>query len=816
MITNNIFPINSPGFYWYNFPGPGDYLCIVPDDGLKKLLSFQLNSEQSQRILGELLFRRWLYSGHSPRLFTSTIKSLIPLSLLKSFDTYVHSVRYTEIDTNALCSQCCKSSSSFLADAITGSAFVPEKAFARASERIKSFLNAHGYISVVTSNEEAILLPFLIKPGNPLITDINSIIIKGWVDDYKRVCEQFPDLNHYSIQIQCNLGERFTSKSYIDGPSFCLPVIVAYEREVNKRFGNIPVLSMISTGNIVGNNLKSVDGVREKQHLARKVEAQLFIAPTGSDAISDNASLFLRDGRNIYECIRQITDELENRKLIKWDWESASPRLGDSRARINNILSKGFTSRSEERIKVREFCQQNKGQRFFVSGSPGMGKSALMAQVVKEVVSGQTLEGEPCPRCPHVIAYFIGDNDPVKFSTTFRSQIDAIFPDVKYSHHEGIQLQTPEAEIYNLIQATNQRHPDERLILFLDGIDQCVDIIKCIPDDFPWRVIVSGCKTKETEKATREWEYQELELGRMDDASSKNMLAALLKSEPIAGLTDEWLNAAVKNADGLPVYLAALVRWVISQGKYTDLVHIPPSLEKMYEELVENISKKNQNTLCVIRLLSLTPDYASLTREILADYWKEDIVDVRVIVNDCAHVLDEDERHVLKLFHISFRDYVFHNLHAVQWLRELAEQGHAYAQYYLGNLYLDGRGVEKDLNACMQWYTKAIDQGFLTESLHCVVSRVRINIAILVKQFNHRRHPDECVALDEATIVQWYTCFAKRGDAQAQYKLGEMYAEGYGVKQSLEQALKWWRLAAEQGNEDAKAELIKYRRTEII
>ena len=38
-----------------------------------------------------------------------------------------------------------------------------------------------------------------------------------------------------------------------------------------------------------------------------------------------------------------------------------------------------------------------------------------------------------------------------------------------------------------------------------------------------------------------------------------------------------------------------------------------------------------------------------------------------------------------------------------------------------------------------------------------------------------------------------------RGDAASQYALGTMYAEGKGVKQNDEEALKWFRKAADQG-----------------
>lgn len=44
-------------------------------------------------------------------------------------------------------------------------------------------------------------------------------------------------------------------------------------------------------------------------------------------------------------------------------------------------------------------------------------------------------------------------------------------------------------------------------------------------------------------------------------------------------------------------------------------------------------------------------------------------------------------------------------------------------------------------------------------------------------------------------------------DAAAQYNLGLAYHKGLGVPQDYEEAVKWYRLAAEQGNADAQLSL---------
>jgi TPR repeat protein len=80
-----------------------------------------------------------------------------------------------------------------------------------------------------------------------------------------------------------------------------------------------------------------------------------------------------------------------------------------------------------------------------------------------------------------------------------------------------------------------------------------------------------------------------------------------------------------------------------------------------------------------------------------------------------------------------------------------AEQGHAFAQYNLGLMYDNGRGVLQDFK----------------------------------------------------TAVKWYTLAAEQGNADAQYSLGLMYANGDGVLQDYVYAQMWWNIAASSGNKKA-------------
>ena len=117
---------------------------------------------------------------------------------------------------------------------------------------------------------------------------------------------------------------------------------------------------------------------------------------------------------------------------------------------------------------------------------------------------------------------------------------------------------------------------------------------------------------------------------------------------------------------------------------------------------------------------------------------------------------------------------------ALRLLRPLAEQGHAGAQYNLGIMYANGRGVTQGYAEAVTWYRKAADQGH---------AGAQNNLGIMYA--NGRGVP-----LGFAEAVTWYRKAADQGHAGAQNNLGVTYEDGLGVPQNYVQAYKWYSLGA--------------------
>jgi len=73
------------------------------------------------------------------------------------------------------------------------------------------------------------------------------------------------------------------------------------------------------------------------------------------------------------------------------------------------------------------------------------------------------------------------------------------------------------------------------------------------------------------------------------------------------------------------------------------------------------------------------------------------------------------------------------------------------------------------------------------------------------------------VAKDAVEAVSWWRKAAEQGNAVAQFNLGNMYDNGEGIPKDAVEAVSWWRKAAEQGDARAHLELARmYRNGEGV
>ena len=116
---------------------------------------------------------------------------------------------------------------------------------------------------------------------------------------------------------------------------------------------------------------------------------------------------------------------------------------------------------------------------------------------------------------------------------------------------------------------------------------------------------------------------------------------------------------------------------------------------------------------------------------------------------------------------------------AAETWRPLAEKGDPTAQYLLGNLYADGKGVARDDAAAFKWFRLAADQGNAAAQYNVAASYAA----------------GVGVARNDVEAAGWFRRAADQGMPVAQLNLGLMHAAGNGVAKDNVEALKWFEVA---------------------
>ena len=136
-------------------------------------------------------------------------------------------------------------------------------------------------------------------------------------------------------------------------------------------------------------------------------------------------------------------------------------------------------------------------------------------------------------------------------------------------------------------------------------------------------------------------------------------------------------------------------------------------------------------------------------------------------------------------------DYV----QALTIFRQLAEQGHQWAQRRVGSMYAEGKGVPQDYQEALKWYRLAAAQ-------KNTPAQYSLGLAY---------EKGQGVPQDYQEALKWYRLAAAQGNASAQVNLGVMHANGRGVRQDFVRAYMWFNVAAAASSGDSGDRATKKR-----
>lgn len=148
-----------------------------------------------------------------------------------------------------------------------------------------------------------------------------------------------------------------------------------------------------------------------------------------------------------------------------------------------------------------------------------------------------------------------------------------------------------------------------------------------------------------------------------------------------------------------------------------------------------------------------------------------------------------EAQHDLAALYVAGQAGVMQNYErAAYWFKQAAAQGLANAAYNLGVLYHQGLGVDPDMAAALDWYRRAAQTGH---------PEAQYNLGIAyIEGIGTRYNP--------ALAAAFFQQAAFGGIVEAAYNLGLILENGLVGEARADDALRWYRGAAEQGSIEAE------------
>ncbi|MCJ7481761.1 MAG: hypothetical protein MUO31_02225 [Thermodesulfovibrionales bacterium] len=360
-----------------------------------------------------------------------------------------------------------------------------------------------------------------------------------------------------------------------------------------------------------------------------------------------------------------------HRVLPLGEWRRiTNPDLELFREKVET-LTENFKGRVAAQKQLGEFFRNGQGT-FFVWGGPGIGKSALLAQVFKLFRAGDSLEGKASLDNPiHLLEYFIRRGTEyasvIRFLRYLNQKLDAAYG------LKGLGLGEKETELWEQLQARlnaigEQDNPAPAMLL-VDGLDEHPELRKYIPESRGWlKIMISSRRQPEVEGWARERDRERsssLELGPLSGNDVRALLYDVVDKYQ-EGFTAEYVQAVIERSEGNPLYLKLLCDQLFSAGGQVGSVReIPARMTDLYRQTMKRVSNEGKEPEVVTLLCLLAEAKESLSIDVIAEFLALPKVRVESLVDLTRELLYEDpampEVDDYQLFHESLREWLREN-----------------------------------------------------------------------------------------------------------------------------------------------------------
>lgn len=403
--------------------------------------------------------------------------------------------------------------------------------------------------------------------------------------------------------------------------------------------------------------------------------------------MDDNLLFFLNDCIKVkkgklsllnYPKALHLTNNVDLNKLNNYinfnEWSKIQVDLFEERL---DFLTEDFFGRKVELEELDDYIIRNNEGIKFIFGKPGIGKSALLAQLIKNIKGNFENKFKDI----YLIKYFIRRNtitsNPIFFLNYMIEELEKI---LKYNEGKKKDSIDEKHEYLNKLFSIASKSLDnkKKIIFIIDGLDEGIEsnLLEYMPTQEynKINIIYSSRKYAEVERFKKDinklYIKQDMNLKKLSDEDIKGILYKSTNKYMLIN-NNHIVECISRRSQGEPLYLKLLIDAVLSNEiNLENIDTIPKSINDMFEDII-NIIKKQENRnniLNALLILVVAKDYI-LENQLLKilnklnasnNIAKVQIADILNILEYLSDVLKEDEINngSYQLFHEEFRVYL--------------------------------------------------------------------------------------------------------------------------------------------------------------
>ena len=332
-------------------------------------------------------------------------------------------------------------------------------------------------------------------------------------------------------------------------------------------------------------------------------------------------------------------------------------------------LTETFKGRTSEREALLQFVlKKNKGY-LSVQGNPGIGKSALLAQLLKDLVL--KVEDDIIKVVPYFIRRGTFQARVNHFLNYLINSTDEIFPQGRDIHAKDQTSWSLQSQLFQKWNQWAENNNGNKILFLIDGLDEGIDenMVEFMPrENFENILFIYGSRAGGHYSINEFWgtlpteHHTKLELKGLNKEDIRAMIYEVANKYEVER-ESSWINAVLERSQGNPLYMKLLCD-AIENGHIAlnEFNALPKEIDDYYKAILQRYAKDNDGDALFLGLYTFAAAKNYLTIPQLGLINKLSDATLERVSSTLKEVLNENPltKDVLdyQLFHESFREYL--------------------------------------------------------------------------------------------------------------------------------------------------------------